>query len=91
MNPDVASSGLLQWLPETCCLAESLSSAQRLSFSNSAHDHILAVEPLGILSVFQAGKKEKTRGEGLFLWHALPWFERSITLFGTSACVVGPP
>ena len=66
MNPDVASSGLLQRPPETCCLTESPSSAQRLSFSNSAHNHILAVEPLGILSVFQAGKKEKTKGEGLF-------------------------
>ena len=86
-NPDVANSELVQQLPETCCLAESPSSAQWLSFANLSHDHMLAVEPLGVLSVFQAGKNGKTKGEGLFVVACLALFwEKHNPLWNLCLC-----
>lgn len=50
----------------------------------------MAAEPLGISSVFQAGREAKTKGENHFFfsfWHMLFYFERCNALLGPFAYV----
>ena len=91
-NPDVVSSGLGQLLLGHL-LSYSVTILGTVAFIPSTppqlpHDHMMAVDSLAILSVFQAEQKGRPKGKMFFFsCQDLLYFEKHSALLGPSAYI----